>query len=154
MSIGKSFNKKNNAGFMYLQLILIIGIFVVLVLEIYRDYELHRTVQNTMQRLVNMSVSIAISEDTREDFAVINEAKAKEVFNTLLVTELGLNADNSFGDDYRLNITSFSIVKQPPTIEVRGEIIASPFLLQQSIVKNVKVKLPFKAKSRTQHIGY
>ncbi|QOR34458.1 hypothetical protein IMX26_13305 [Clostridium sp. 'deep sea'] len=154
MSIGKSFNKKNNAGFMYLQLILIIGIFVVLVLEIYRDYELHRTVQNTMQRLVNMSVSIAISEDTREDFAVINEAKAKEVFNTLLITELGLNADNSFGDDYRLNITSFIIVKQPPTIEVKGEIIASPFLLQQSIVKNVKVKLPFKAKSRTQHIGY
>ena len=154
MSTGKPFNKHNNSGFMYVQLILIIGICMILVLEIYRDYELHRAVQNSMQRLVNMAVSIAISEDTREDFAVINEDKARQVFNDLLVTELGLNADNSFGDNYLLNITSFTIVNQPPAIEVRGEIIASPFLLQNSIVKGIKVKLPFKAKSKTQHIGY
>ena len=146
--------KLSNRGFAALQMILIIGIIMILLLEIYRDYAVHSGVKNVMERLVNISISMAISEDTKEGQAMIDVALAEDTFNNLLRTELGLTSNNRFGEDYQLYIDSIVINKLPPAIEVKGLIEVSPFLLSQSILKELKIRLPFRVKSKTQHIGY
>lgn len=134
--------------------ILIFGILLIAVLEIYRDMEIYRNTKVVMERVVNMSTSLAISDNSREGNAVLSSQKAQSFFYELLNSEFGLDADYTFGDNYQLTIQNLSCVDCPPRIEVRGSVQAAPFLLNSGILQNIKINLPFHIKSRIQHIGY